>query len=370
MWGTRREAVRNGTVSRNERSGETETREHPVNGGGAGHGVHSLEAVLEVVRRGQRFAVCSHARPDGDAVGSMLACGMMLAELGKHADLYAADPVPRIYRGLPCAETIRRATRVEGDYDAAILLECDGVARTRLGGLEGRFLVNIDHHASWRTFAEVNWIEEDACAVAEMVYRLARAAGTAVTPAMAACLYAAVLTDTGSFCYEGTDAHAFELARELVRCGADPAQIAREVYFSNPLPKMLLLGTALTRLRREGRLAWLWVTDEDMRRTEASEEDCEGIVNYAIGIAGVEAAVLLRELGDGQIRLSLRSKGRVNVARIASSFGGGGHRHAGGCTLEGPLETATEEILATMRRELDAGGQEGWAESPGMNLLG
>lgn len=314
--------------------------------------MHGLEAVLEVVRRGRKFAVCSHARPDGDAVGSMLALGMTLAALGKQADLYAADPVPQIYRGLPCAETIRRVKRVEGEYDAAILLECDGVARTRLGGLEGRVLVSIDHHASWKAFAEVNWIEEGACAVAEMVYRLTQAAGVAVTPAMATCLYTAVLTDTGSFCYEGTDAHAFEVARELVLRGANPAEIAREVYFSNPMPKMVLLGSALTRLRREGRLAWLWVTDDDMSHAQATEEDCEGIVNYAIGIAGVEAAVLLRELKDGKIRLSLRSKGGVDVARVAASFGGGGHRHAGGCTLEGPLTAAMERILERMRREL------------------
>lgn len=344
--------------------------------GGKERGVHGLEAVLETVRRGRRFVVCSHARPDGDAVGSMLACGMMLTQMGRQADLYSADPVPQIYRWLPCVETIRRTERVEGGYDAAILLECDGAARTRLEGLEAIPMVNIDHHASWRAFADVNWIDEHACAVGEMVHRLARAAGVTVTPPMAICLYAAVLTDTGSFCYEGTDAHAFELARELVRCGADPAGIAREVYFSNPLPKMLLLGTALTRLKRRGRLAWLWVTSDDMARAGASEEDCEGIVNYAIGIAGVEAAVLLRELPDGRMRLSLRSKGNVDVAEIASSLGGGGHRHAGGCTLEGPLEGAMEKILRKMQQELtsvtgrrdECGGTQ--QESAGMNLLG
>lgn len=320
---------------------------------------HGLDAVLEVVRRGRRFAVCSHARPDGDAVGSLLACGMMLAQLGKQAELFSADPVPQIYRGLPRAETICHVARIDGNFDAVILLECDGPARTRLSGLEDRMLVNIDHHASWRAFADVNWIDEQACAVAEMIYRLARAAGAEVTPPMAACLYAAVLTDTGSFCYEGTDAHAFELACELVRCGADPAAIAREVYFSNPLPKMLLLGAALTRLQRDGRLAWLWVTNEDMTRAGATEEDCEGIVNYAIGIAGVDAAVLLRELPGGKVRLSLRSKGSVNVARIAGSFGGGGHLHAGGCTLDGPLEASAERILATLRRELGASSRQG-----------
>lgn len=323
-------------------------------GRGADGQRHDMQAVVDVVRQGRRFAVCSHARPDGDAVGSMLAFGMILTQLGKQADLVAADSVPLIYRGLPCATTIRQAPRIEGEYDAVILLECDGLARSRLFGLERRFTVNIDHHVSAREFADVNWIDTDACAVAEMVYRLARAAGVTVTADMAACLYTGVLTDTGSFCYEGTDVHAFEMARELVRCGADPAQLAREIYFSNPLSKMVLLGAALNNLRRKGRLAWLWVTHDDMLRTGAAEEDCEGIVNYAIAIAGVEAAVLLRELPDRRVRLSLRSKGHLDVARIAASFGGGGHLHAGGCTLEGPLSAATDRILDTMRRELMA----------------
>jgi phosphoesterase RecJ-like protein len=331
-----------------------------------------LGAVLEVVRRGERFVLGSHARPDGDAVGSMLACGMMLRQLGKHADMVSADPVPLIYRGLPCASMIRQTTHLEGDYDAVILLECDGIPRSRLTGLEGRFLVNIDHHASGRPFADVNWIDLGACAVAEMVYRLVTATGADLTSEIAACLYAGLMTDTGSFCYEGTDAHAFELARDLVGRGADPAAIARQVYFSNPLSKMLLLGAALSNLRREGRLAWLWVTHEDMSRNGAAEEDCEGIVNYAIAIDGVEAAVLLRELPDHRVRLSLRSKGELDVSRIAASLGGGGHRHAGGCTVAGPLREAAESILDRLRRELMTmvPGRSGAAGEPGGNLVG
>ncbi len=331
-----------------------------------------LDAVLSVIRRGRRFAVCSHARPDGDAVGATLACGIMIEQLGKKADMVSADPVPMIYRGLPCAASIRHVNRIDGDYDAIILLECDGIQRSRIGGLEGQFLVNIDHHATGRPFGSVNWIDTGACAVAEMVYRLTLAAGAQVTPQIAACLYAGVLTDTGSFCYEGTDAHAFEVARELVGHGADPAGIAREVYFSNPLSKMLLLGAALANLRREGKLAWLWVTHDDMTRTGAAEEDCEGIVNYAIAIAGVEGAVLLRELPDHRVRLSLRSKGQLNVARIAASLGGGGHLHAGGCTMQGPLREATETILETMRRELltMVHGSPSSTEESGPNLVG
>jgi phosphoesterase RecJ-like protein len=238
---------------------------------------------------------------------------------------------------------------VEGDFDLVILLECDGIERSRLTGLEGRRLVNIDHHTSGQNFADLNWIDTDACAVAEQVFTLAYAADVRITPDMATCLYMAVLTDTGSFCYEGTDAHTFSLAHELVRLGARPGPIAQDVYFSNPMSKMLLLGAALGNLKRDGRVAWLWVTTSDMERSNAAEEDCEGIVNYAIGIAGVEVAVFLRELPNHRVRLSLRSKGEVNVAAVAESLGGGGHENASGCTLEGPLPVATEAILARLR---------------------
>ena len=166
---------------------------------------------------------------------------------------------------------------------------------------------------------------------------------------MATCLYTAVLSDTGSFCYAGTDARTFELARNLVDQGADPVAIARHVYFANPAAKIVLLGAALANLHLEGRLGWLWISEEDMRRSRAREEDCEGIVNYAISIGEVEVAVFLRELSDGQVRLSLRSKGEVNVAGIAERFGGGGHENASGCTLAGPLSEATERILNALR---------------------
>jgi phosphoesterase RecJ-like protein len=309
----------------------------------------AIAPILEAIHRAHRILVTAHARPDGDAVGSVLACAMMLEQLGKDATMAFSDRVPLIYRWLPCAQSIQHWQRVQGDFDLVILLECDGTERSRLKGLEGRRLINIDHHTSGRNFAHLNWIDTDACAVAEQIFTLASAAGVSITPEMATCLYMAVLTDTGSFCYEGTDAHTFSLAQELVRLGASPARIAQDVYFSNPTSKMLLLGAALANLRRHGRVAWLWVTTSDMERCNAAEEDCEGIVNYAIGIAGVEVAVFLRELPDHRVRLSLRSKGVVNVAAVAESFGGGGHENASGCTLPGPMPAASDAILARLR---------------------
>ncbi|MDE3188351.1 MAG: bifunctional oligoribonuclease/PAP phosphatase NrnA [Acidobacteriota bacterium] len=310
---------------------------------------HPEEAILEVLRAGERFLVCSHSRPDGDAVGSVLAMGMLLQQMGKRADLVTADRVPAIYRSLPQADAIRTALRVHGPYDAAILLECDGFGRTRLRGLDEFFIINIDHHTSGRAWANLNWIDREASSVGELVFRLVKAAGATVTPEMATCLYTTVLTDTGGFCYGGTRASTFALARELAEAGANPIRVAQDVYFSVATSKMLLLGAALTNLHREGRLAWLWVTHQDMVRTCAAEEDCEGIVNYALSIAGIEAAAFLRELPERRVRLSLRSKGKVNVAAIAEQLGGGGHENAAGCTLEGPLSRALEEILAHLR---------------------
>lgn len=316
------------------------------------HQDRAILEVLDVVRRGERFLVCSHSRPDGDAVGSMLAMGILLRQMGKHADLVTADRIPHVYRALPGAEMIRWTMRVHGPYDAAIILECDGLERAKVGGLESLFLVNIDHHATARDYGHVNWVDRDAASVGELVHRLVKAAEGEVTPEMATCLYTTVLTDTGGFCYGGTRSSTFALAEELTRAGADPVRIAQEIYFSTPTSRLLLLGAALSNLKREGRLAWLWVTNQDMIRTCAAEEDCEGIVNYAISVSGVEAAAFLRELPEGVIRLSLRSKGRVDVAGIAARLGGGGHENAAGVTLEGPLSRAMDQILSELRTDV------------------
>jgi bifunctional oligoribonuclease and PAP phosphatase NrnA len=308
-----------------------------------------LDQVLDEIGRRERFLLTSHARADGDAVGSTLACSEILRRLGKQAEVVLRDGVPRVYQQLPFAPTVIQAERVNGKYDAAILLECDSIQRTRLRGLENQFLINIDHHRSGRAFAHVNWIDPKAVATAEMVYRLAKQAGVKISPEVATCLYTAVLTDTGAFMFEGTSEHTFELARELVLAGADPARCARHVYFGHSTAKMRLLGAALSALQREGTLAWIWVTQEQMERVGAREEDCEGLVNYALSIGDVEVAAFFRELPDRRFRVSLRSKGKLDVAQIAEQFGGGGHACAGGCAVDGPLHAAVESILNRIR---------------------
>lgn len=308
-----------------------------------------LREVLKEIGQRQRFLLTSHARPDGDAIGSALACSQILRLMGKEAEVVLRDGVPRIYEPLPFANTVITAERVNGKYEAAIILECDSIQRTRLDGLEDRFLINIDHHVSGRPFAHVNWIDPKAVATAELVYKLAREAGVKISAEIATCIYTAVLTDTGSFMFEGTNEHTFALARELVLAGADPAHCARNVYFGHSTAKMRLLGAALSNLHREGPLAWIWVTREQMEHVGAKEEDCEGLVNYALSIHDVEVAVFFRELPDGRFRVSLRSKGQLNVSAIAEQFGGGGHQCASGCAVDGPLSIAVARVVAQLR---------------------
>jgi phosphoesterase RecJ-like protein len=313
-----------------------------------------IDAILQVLNQGERFLVCSHARPDGDAVGSMLAMGMLLRQMGKHADLVTPDSLPVVYRGLPDADSIAFALTVRGPYDAVILLECDGPERPGLRGLDQYFLINIDHHVTGRSYANLNWIDHEAVSVGELVYRLAGASGVVITPQMATCLYTTLLTDTDGFCYGSLRASTFALARDLVLAGADPVRIAQDVCFSAPASKMLILGAALSSLKRDGPLAWVSVTLHDMTRACAADEDCEGIVNYALGIIAVEAAAFFRELPESRVRVSLRSKGAINIASIAEQFGGGGHDFAAGCTVDGPLSAAIEHILPAIRAALNA----------------
>jgi bifunctional oligoribonuclease and PAP phosphatase NrnA len=309
-----------------------------------------VQDVLRQIEQRDRFVLTSHARPDGDAIGSALACCQVLRAMGKQADVLLHDGVPRVYRSLPFADQVVQADRVGGNYQAAIILECDSIHRTRLEGLENRFLISIDHHVSGRPFADVNWIDPQAVATGEMVFRLAREAGTQLSPEIATCLYTALMTDTGSFMFQGTNEHTFGLARELVLAGADPSHCARSIYFAHSVAKMRLLGEALRNLNTEGHIGWTWVTQEQMERCGAKEEDCEGLVNYVLSIGEVEIAAFFRELPEGRFRVSLRSKGQLDVAQVAESFGGGGHRCASGCSVAGPLSLAVQQILESLRR--------------------
>ncbi len=310
--------------------------------------------VGEIVAR-ERFLVVSHARPDGDAVGSVLAMGAILQAMGKQVDMVLADSVPQVYRTLPGVDSIRETSSINASsYDAVIILECDGTLRTGIGGIDGMFVINIDHHLTGMNYGTLNWIDPDASAVGAMVFEIAMAAGVKITAAVATCLYTALMTDTGSFTYPGTSAETFTLAHALIDLGAKADTVARDVFYSVPAARIHLLGVALSRVQIDGALAWTYITQKDLNELDATDEDSEGTVNYLISIAGVKAAAFLREMpGSPQrFRTSLRSKSLVDVSHVASRCGGGGHRNAAGCTLDGPYPAAIDRILKELESEV------------------
>jgi phosphoesterase RecJ-like protein len=314
-----------------------------------------LSQVVELIEAKNRFAVVSHLRPDGDGLGSSLGLYWVLRSLGKEAEVISRDPVPHAYRQLPGAEAVRVTPAIDRPYDAVFVIECSDIARPGIQDLDKQFVVNIDHHATSALFGSVNWIDPTASAVGEMIYNLSKALGVRITREIAECVYTALLTDTGSFHYSNTSDRTFKVASELVRAGAKPAKISQAIYSSYPWSKIELMSQVLATVKRDatGRVAWLRQTLEMQHNAGASEEDGDGLVNYPMSVGEVEAVVFLKEQSPGVYRTSLRSKGDLNVARIAERFGGGGHRNAAGCTLRGAWDEAEHAVVGQIIEALN-----------------
>jgi phosphoesterase RecJ-like protein len=275
----------------------------------------------------------------------------LLRALDKEVEVIMRDPVPHAYQKLPGAKEVRVKPAVDSSYHAVFVIECSDITRPGLINLENQFVVNIDHHSTTALFGKINWIVSTASAVGEMIYNLCKATGVRVTKEIAECCYTALITDTGSFHYSNTTERTFKVASELLRTGLKPAKTAEAVFASYPWSRIQLMGAVLSTARRDstGRIACLRHSLEMQHSAEASDEDADGFVNYPLTVGEVEAVAMLKECELGVYRTSLRSKGDVNVAKVAEQFGGGGHRNAAGCTLRGTWEEAEEKIIALLQ---------------------
>ncbi|HLG16065.1 MAG TPA: bifunctional oligoribonuclease/PAP phosphatase NrnA [Blastocatellia bacterium] len=315
-----------------------------------------LSQVVQLIEQKHRFLITSHIRPDGDGIGSGLALYWMLRSLEKDARVVLRDRVPPAYTVLPGSELVLVQPDLTEDYDAAFIIECGDVSRPGLARLSEQFVVNIDHHSTTSTFGDINWIDSTSAAVGEMIYNLCKALGVEVTKEIAECIYTALLTDTGSFHFSNTTERTLKIASELVRRGAEPARISEALFYSYPFSRIRLLGLVLATIRHDesGRIAWVTMNRETMAEAGASEEDSDGIVNHALSVDGVEAVAFFKELAPGIYRVSLRSKGKNNVAKVAEVFGGGGHRNAAGCRIEGEFEEVRRRVIEGLQRALGA----------------
>jgi phosphoesterase RecJ-like protein len=220
-----------------------------------------------------------------------------------------------------------------------------------LPSLKNQFVVNIDHHSTTVLFGSLNWIDSTAAAVGEMIYNLAKAIGSKITPEIASCVYAALLTDTGSFHFSNTTERTFKIASELVRHGAQPAKLSQAIFYNYPYAKLQLTGAVLSTLQRDesGRIAWITMNKDALEQTGATEDDSDGIITYPLTIGEVEAVAFFRELSNSTYRISLRSKNRVNVARVAEGFGGGGHANAAGFTIKADYEVLSRDVIEKLK---------------------
>lgn len=318
-----------------------------------------IDDVARALSSGSRFLVTSHKNPDGDAIGSMLGAARLLRDNGKAVAIFHPDPVPGPYLFLSGADEVESdPDAVEGVFDGVVIVdvgERERIADRLPAGADRATFVVVDHHMSHGDLGDVVF-RRPASAVGEMLVELGRHLGWAISTEFAECAYTAILSDTGSFRYSSTTAEALETAAFLVSKGVQPWKVASHVYETWPFARLRLLGEVLGTLALgcEGQLASMVVTAETLARCGASSDMTEGFVNYGRMVAGVEVAALLRELGPDLYRLSLRSRGRVDVSSVASDFGGGGHPNAAGGTVRGPLAQTLPRLESKVQEALDA----------------
>jgi phosphoesterase RecJ-like protein len=316
-----------------------------------------LEQVRAAIASRSRFAITSHVQPDGDAIGSSLAMAFALRALGTQVQVVFRDPPPDTYRVFPGVSEITLGETIDPDWDAVIVMECGSLERTGLSGLERRFVVNIDHHLGNTMFGAVGWFDASAAACGEMVFDIIRALGVPLSEPIATHLYLAVLTDTGAFHHANITSRTFEVARQAVEAGVNPARMAGQVFSSSSLGKLRLTGRLLTsmELAADDRLAILHMDDTLLAATGCDRRDTEGLINLPLMARAVRAVVMFKDGDDGQLRVSLRSKEPIDVRAVAQAYGGGGHTNAAGFTAAGTVEHLKPALIASVHDAIERG---------------
>ena len=300
----------------------------------------AFQHIVDEIRARQRFVVTSHARPDGDAIGSSLAMAYALRQMGKEVRVVSRDPAPPQFETCPGVNDIVVTGRVDDPGDAVIVMECGDLSRPGIAGLDRGFVINIDHHPGNSMYGALNWFDVSAAACGEMVFDLIEALCARLTFEIATHVYIAVLTDTGSFHYSNITPRTFEICRQCTEAGVNPAAIARAVYDSNRIGRLKLFRAVLNGMELDSteRVATLRVTQQMATDCGATYEDTEGLVNFPLSAREVLTVVFFKENGPDDWRISLRSKGDIDVNAVAKEFGGGGHKNASGCGVRGTFE--------------------------------
>ncbi len=317
--------------------------------------MNSLEDIASQLLQDNELVLVGHAIPDGDCIGSMLGMACALRALGKKVEMILENPVPVIYHYLPHWEDIKEPHKVESSGFTAVWLDCSDQCRVDQSvreALQGAAkVINIDHHLGNSLFGDYNFVDTEAAASAEIVYRLLKKMSLAITAEVANCLYVGIIMDTGRFLNSNTTSLTMEIAADLLRSGASVELARNHLFESKPLQEVMLLRFALQHLHlsENGQVAWMCISLAEAQQADALDYHPEGIINYARMISGVEVGLLFREVAPGQVKVGFRSRGRIDVASLARGLGGGGHRLAAGASINGSLEEAVAQVLAVVK---------------------
>jgi phosphoesterase RecJ-like protein len=316
-----------------------------------------MDDLIRRLKNSRCVLLASHANPDGDAIGSLIAMGLALQSMGKETVLFNESQIPAVYRFLPL---VKRVVRTIGDvsrFDTAVILDCGNLDRVgEAAGAVSRIpvIINIDHHVTNTSFGDVKLVDPSACATAEILWRILERLGVELNESIASAVYTGILTDTGSFRFSNTNRAAFAICNELVGLGVDPYIVAKHVYGTYSLGRIKLLNLALDsiELSPNGRLSMMILTRQMMAETGTRPEDAEGLINYARSIKDVKVTALIQESPNGgpgphgpNYHVSLRSDGSVDVADFAASHGGGGHASAAGYSIEARLPEIKSALI-------------------------
>jgi len=322
----------------------------------------SLKRVVACIKRNKRFLITTHTNPEGDALGSELAFYRLLKAMGKDAVMINDDAIADSYAFLPGINDIQRFVKSAKDikFDCFVILDCSDLGRAgevqRLNKL-AKPILNIDHHISNLRFGQINWIETNVSSTSEMVYRLYKKLGIPFDREVATDLYVGILTDTGSFHYANTSAATHKAVAELLKYGLDIPRIYQHIYEDIPFVDACLLSKIFPTLKRRfsGRVTWFALRRSLLKKYKGLSFDLtEHVLSFARAVKDVEVALLFKEnLGvKNEIRINFRSKGKVDVNKIAQFFGGGGHKTASGCTVKGGIEEIRRRVLAKIKESL------------------
>lgn len=310
--------------------------------------------LLSFLKREKRFFIATHVNPEGDAIGSSLALSMALASLNKKTLLYDNDTIPGFYRYLPGHEKFISSVppSIEDGWPL-ILLDCNTMERAGIVGLNFKSSVVIDHHETESTFGDIRWIEPEAAATGMMVFYIIKELGIPITKEIAVNLYSAIAIDTGTFRYSNTTADVLRVSAELIEAGADPASVSRNLYEMWSRKRFKLFIMVLNTFEIKNNIAMMTVTQEMFRKTGTTPADTETFSGFPRVIEDISISAFFREITSNHWKVSLRSRGNVNVAEIAIHFRGGGHRNAAGYRINASLQSAKKALIQEVRRIME-----------------